>query len=182
MSSADLDIWIDKQGEIFLRDIGIKNNHVILDFGCSRGTYTIPAAQAVGENGRVYAVDRKQEVLHELAVKVKQKNLQNVELIDMARHEEIPLSDNLVDVILLFDVLHLVEKRTALLRDLFRVLKPQGILSVYPKHHQTDMNMSLAEVQREVEAVGFHFDVKSLKTLMHDDLPDTGYVLNFQKI
>lgn len=42
------------EGEIFLRDIGMKGNQSILDFGCGLGNYTIFAAVVVGRMGQVY--------------------------------------------------------------------------------------------------------------------------------
>ena len=42
------------EGEIFLRDIGMKGNQSILDFGCGLDNYTILAAVVVGRMGQVY--------------------------------------------------------------------------------------------------------------------------------
>ena len=91
------------------------------------------------------------------------------------------MSDEWVDVVLLYDVLHLVESRESLLFELYRVTKPYGVLSVYPKHHQEDMNMDLDGVKDEIETAEFHFETKLFKTLMHDDSHEKGYVLNFRK-
>ena len=43
------------------------------------------------------------------------------------------------------------------------------------------MNMDLKEVKKEIEDAGFRFDVKIIKSLMHDDKLEKGYVLNFRK-
>ena len=42
------------KGEIFLRDIGMKGNQSILDFGYGLGNYTILAAVVAGQMGKVY--------------------------------------------------------------------------------------------------------------------------------
>jgi ubiquinone/menaquinone biosynthesis C-methylase UbiE len=39
-----------------------------------------------------------------------------------------------VDVILLYDVFHDIAEKQGLLQELHRVLKPQGLLSVFPMH------------------------------------------------
>ena len=44
-----------------LRRIGIKKGQTVLDFGCGYGAYTIPVAEIVGEQGRVYALDKDKE-------------------------------------------------------------------------------------------------------------------------
>ncbi len=46
--------WMDMEGEIFLKDIGMKGNQSILDFGCGLDKYTILAAVVVGRMGQVY--------------------------------------------------------------------------------------------------------------------------------
>ncbi len=56
-------------------------------------------------------------------------------------------------VVLLYDVLHSyyfsVNERRKLLREVYRVLKPNALLSVYPEH------MELEEVKREIEEANF---------------------------
>jgi len=46
--------WMDMEGEIFIRDIGMKGNQSILDFGCGLGNYTIPVVVFVRRMGKVY--------------------------------------------------------------------------------------------------------------------------------
>jgi len=174
--------WLNFEGKTFLKEIGIKKNYVVLDFGCGHGTYTIPASLTVGEHGWVYAIDKNQETLNDLLFKAKEKGLQNIKIIKLAPQMQLPLSAQSVDVILLYDVLHLVEHREQLLIELYQILKSQGILSVYPRHHQTEMNMTLKEVKEEIESVGFRYDVELFTILMHDDKYEKGYVLNFKKI
>lgn len=56
-----------------LKLLNLKKGMVVVDWGCGPGRHTIPVAQAIGENGKVFAVD-----IHPLAVatireKAKQK-------------------------------------------------------------------------------------------------------------
>ena len=182
MESNCIEKWIEHQGIKFLKDIGMKKDQFIVDFGCSHGTYTIPASLVVGEKGRVYAVDKNQESLNELVYKTKEKNLNNIKIINLAGKNKLPLLKESIDMVLLFDVLHLVDSRVYLLTELNRILKPTGILSVYPKHHQTHMNMSLEEVIKEIQSFGFRFYVKSFKRLIHDNKLEKGYILIFKKV
>jgi ubiquinone/menaquinone biosynthesis C-methylase UbiE len=180
MVITDIDNWMDNKGKKFLMDIGMKKNQSILDFGCGHGNYTIPASLVVGEKGRVYSVDKNQESLNRLIHKANERGLKNIIIIKLIDQQKLTLYNNSVDMILLFDVLHLVENRKRLLTELKRILKPNGILSVYPKHHQTHMNMTLEEVIRDIQSVGLCFKVKLFKTLMHDDQLEKGYVVNFK--
>jgi len=181
MISNDMDKWINYEGKKFLKDIGMRKDQFILDFGCGHGTYTLPASLVVGEKGRIHAVDKNTEYLDELMRKARERGLDNIERVDVIEEEKLPLSNKCVDVVLLYDVLHLVENREMLLAEIYRVSKPKGILTVYPKHHQTHMNMSLEDVKEEIESKGFLFKTKFFKTLMHNDNLEEGYVLNFRK-
>jgi ubiquinone/menaquinone biosynthesis C-methylase UbiE len=117
-----------------LREIGIRAGHVVLDFGCGSGTYTIPAAKLVGNGGRVYALDINSNFLDRMEERAKQGGLTNIVRIDASGEGEIPLENGVIDVILLIDVLHLIENREALFNEAYRILKRGGLLSVYPMH------------------------------------------------
>ena len=173
--------WFDQMGEIFLIDIGIEQNHSIIDFGCGKGNYAIPAAKVVGKRGRVYAVDKNKESLDELMQRSKKMGLKNIERIDVSERIEVPLQEEAIDVVLLYDVIHLVGNRKKLLTEMHHVSKTNALISVYPKHHQEDMNMALGDVKEEIESAGFSFERMLYKTLMHNNHLEQGYVLNFRK-
>ncbi len=77
----------------------------MLDFGCGSGTYTIPAARIVGAQGRVYALDKDKGALDELMQKAGSAGLKNIERMETSGGK-IELTDESVDVVLLFDVFH----------------------------------------------------------------------------
>lgn len=181
MISQNMKRWMDYIGGAFLKDIGIKKGQFVLDFGCRHGTYAIPAAMLVGKRGKVYVIDKNTEHLDELMHRARERGLENIERLDVLEEKKLPLSNECVDVVLLYDVLHLVENREMLLAEIYRVSKPSGILTVYPKHHQTHMNMSLEDVREEIESKGFLFKTKFFKTIMHDNNLEEGHVLNFRK-
>jgi len=173
--------WMNLQGRKFLTDIGMKKDQVVLDFGCGHGTYTIPAAMVVGENGRVYAVDIKRDTLNEVKNNAKKRDLNNIVCIEAPDQINHYVSAESVDIVLLYDVFHLIKTRERLISKLFQILKHNGVLSVFSKHHQTEMNMNLSEVKKEIESAGFLFDLKLQKMLMHNNRLEKGYILNFKK-
>ena len=178
---SDIKKWIEKDGEAFLKDIGIKKGQKILDFGCGVGNYAIPAAKLVGESGKVYALDKNEESLNELSRRIKKRGIRNIERIETSE-KEIPLQDESVDAVLLYDVIHLVNDREKLLKETYRILKPNSLLSVYPKHHQEYMNMGLNDIENEMEDANFIFEKRIYKKLMHDAHLEKGCVLNFRKL
>ena len=181
MTMDDMEKWIDNGGEKFLEDIGIKRDQSILDFGCGVGNYTIPAATVAGERGKVYAVDKNKESLDEMMQRAEKIGLKNIERIDVSEEIKVSLQNESVDVVLLYDVIHLVDNRNGLLTEIYRVSKPNALISVYPKHHWEHMNMELNDVKDEIESASFTYERELYKILMHDDCLEEGYILNFRK-
>jgi ubiquinone/menaquinone biosynthesis C-methylase UbiE len=175
----DLNIWLDKQGEEFLRKIGVREGQTVLDFGCGRGNYAIPAAIIVGEEGRVYALDKNRRALDELMQTVEGEGLRNVTRIDTAGEVEIRLEDGSADMVLLYDIFWYFpltdEKLPKLLSEVYRVTADGGLLSVYPKH------INLEQLRDKIESAGFELKGEHFGRLIHDDNIESGRVLNFRK-
>jgi ubiquinone/menaquinone biosynthesis C-methylase UbiE len=118
-----------------LKEVGIEPGFHVLDYGCGPGSYIIPLVELVGESGKVYALD-----VHPLAIqKVKhiasKKKLANVATILSDCQTGLP--DNSLDVVLLYDIFHHLSDPDGVLRELHRVLKPEGILS-FSDHHMKE--------------------------------------------
>jgi ubiquinone/menaquinone biosynthesis C-methylase UbiE len=119
-----------------LIDAGLEAGQVVLDYGCGVGSYALPAAHIVGDGGQVFALD-----IHPLAVeaverRARRANLSNVETIQSDLDTD--LASESVDVVLLYDVLHAVPDQQALLRELHRILRPGGWISIHPDHMTRD--------------------------------------------
>jgi ubiquinone/menaquinone biosynthesis C-methylase UbiE len=177
--------WLETDGVEFLRSIGMRKDHIVLDFGCGEGHYAIPAAKLVGEKGQVYAIDKDQDALDRL---VHVAELNKINNIQVTKEEIITtLENNSVHFILCYDVVHYLKDRKMIYHELHRLLKSKGIFSLYPKHHKNDYplmelaHMKLDDIIGEVEESGFSLKDKFLKTLIHDDYYNEGCVLNFRK-
>ena len=168
-----------------MKAIGVEEGQIVLDFGCGEGNYSIPAAKVVGEKGRIYALDKDKQALDQLIKLIKNLNLKNIDV--MKKESKTSLEDNFVDFILCYDVIHYVKNRKIVYHEFYRVLRPKGIFSLYPKHHKNDSplmelaHMKLEDIIKEVEEAGFSIQNKFLKRLIHDDNYNDGYVLNFRK-
>jgi len=186
---TDIGKWLAKDGKKFLKEIGVKKDQVVLDFGCSVGHYTIPVAKVVGKEGKVYAVDKDREALIQLMQIAKSEGLENIVPITTSGEFKINLENNSADVVLLYDILHYMSRkeRRELFFDVYRVLKIGGLLSIYPKHYKSDeplwelSDIELESLIEEIENANFCFKCKILKKLIHDNNYDTGYILNFIK-
>jgi len=184
-----METWEKENGVKFLRKAGLRPEQIVLDFGCKMGHYTIPAAFVVGSKGIVYAVDKQQQALNELQQKAKANNLKNVKIVKTSGQTALELESESIDVILFYDVLHYFGKhdRKKLYQEAQRVLKQDGLLSVYPKHTVGDdplqefRKLSSNDVKREIENSDFYFEEKYCGAISHDDSLNQGCVLNFRK-
>ena len=176
----DNEIWVTKYSEKLLREVGIKKDQVVLDFGCRIGNYTIPVARIVGQSGYVYALDTNKESLNELMRMSEQYGLKNIKSIEITEEVKIPVPDESVDVILLYDVIHLVNDRKKLYEEVFRVARENALISVLPKHFREYMHMSLESVKEEIEGI-FYFEGMLFRKINHDDKLQRGNIFNFRK-
>jgi ubiquinone/menaquinone biosynthesis C-methylase UbiE len=123
-----------------LKELSIEAGANVLDFGCGPGAYVKDTVQRVGESGKIYALD-----IHPLAIKKVQKlaskmHLKNV--VTIISDCKTGLPDNSVDVVLLYDIFHDLSEPGAVLSELYRVLKRDGILSFSDHHMREDKIIS----------------------------------------
>ncbi len=185
----DMEKWETADGVEFLKKVGLKTGQTVLDFGCGVGHYTIPAAKVVGNEGIVYGVDKEQHALNELQQKAIHLNLKNIRIINTSGRIQIDLKKSSIDIVLFYDVLHYHEKkeREKLYTEAYRVLKHDGLFSVYPKHTLEDnpimefRNFTLEETKQEIQNSNFVFEEKNCGRISHDDGLNEGCVINFRK-
>ncbi len=165
-----------------LREIGIREGHCILDCCCGAGTYTIAAAQLVGAKGSVYAVDRDFGKLGDLKRKVDAMGLQNVEIMRQNVELKIPLPNRCVDVALLYDIFWyfrpMDSKTRELIREVYRIAKPNGLVSVYPTHIGS---ADLAYFKEQMQKESFSLEGEHSRQLVHEKNLERGRLLNFRK-
>jgi ubiquinone/menaquinone biosynthesis C-methylase UbiE len=163
-----------------LERIGLDRGRIVLDFGCGRGTYALPAAKIVGKQGRVYALDKDRQALDELMHEAESTGQHNVTRMDTSGQLSIDLPDESVDVVLLFDVFHShyfpqAGDRRDLLNEIHRIMKAGAFISVWPKHMET-------AAKEEIESADFYLEREYSETLLHDNKDsERGQILNFRK-
>jgi len=115
-----------------LARMGVREGLTALEIGCGPGFFTVPAAKMV-KDGTIYALDIYPMMTEDVEKKVRKSGLVNVRTIN-APASSTGLQDESVDLILCIDVLSDVSDMDATLREMHRVLKPDGIVSVYEPH------------------------------------------------
>ncbi|MBN2301686.1 MAG: methyltransferase domain-containing protein [Lentisphaerae bacterium] len=186
----EMERWESEEGVHFLKRIGIQKGNTVADFGARIGHYAIPAAILVGAGGTVYALDKNAEALVELQKKSAVRDASNIITIETTSDTGINLPDQSIDALLIYDVLHMIPEisRSALYKEVARVLKNSGFLSIYPKHVAEDdaeghfKNLTAEDVAREVSSAGFITQNKICGKLSHGNTLVSGCVWNFVKI
>ncbi len=119
-----------------LKEAGFKPGDRVLDFGCGPGSYILPLAEMVGPGGEVYALDINPLAIKKVEDLVQRNQLKNIKTILSDGPTGLP--DEFLDAVLLYDVFHDLKQPEVILRELHRVLKPEGILSFSDHHLKED--------------------------------------------
>lgn len=100
----------------------------VADIGAGSGHHAILIAKAIGNEGKVYAIDVQKELLSRLKNEALLENLHNIEIIwsDIEKQGSTRLADNLVDRALFSNVLFQLEDKKSAVSEIHRILKPGG--------------------------------------------------------
>lgn len=129
----------------------------VLDVGCRPGRLTIPLARHVGPEGRVTAFDVQERMVQVLRARPDRARLQNVEIVRGRSGEGGIQWENAFDRVVLVTVLGEIPNKAKALREVFRALKPGGILSVTEVLPDPDYK-SRDTVARLTADAGFEFE------------------------
>ena len=130
----------------------------VVDYGCGPGSFTIPAAELVGHEGKVFAVDIHPLAISTVEQKASRKGLENVETV-LVRAYDTGIEASSIDRVLLIDTIHLIDDPDALFRGIHRMLKPDGFLFMEKGH------MAMSEQKNIVEKAGL-FKITESRDLM----------------
>jgi len=144
-------LWIFKEPYKSLKAAGLKPGQKVLEIGCGPGFFTIPAAKIAGEKGVVYALDNHPLAIESVQKKIKKEEIENVETI-LADATRTGLPDKSIDVTFLFGFVHHTEGLENIFSELYRVLKPEGLLTI-----EKTPWLSEKKMVKVVERNGFNY-------------------------
>ena len=108
---------------------------IVLDVGCGTGYLSFPAAEIVGEQGKIIAADLQEDMLCGLKEKAAKKGLTNRIQTLQTTEDHIGVTEP-VDVTLAFWMAHEVRDQEGFFKEIYDVLKPGGkFLLVEPRIH-----------------------------------------------
>ncbi len=143
----------------------------VLDLGSGGGIDVILSARRVGPSGKAYGLDMTDDMLALAEENKRKAGIANVEFLK-GQIEQVPLPDASVDVIISNCVINLAADKDRVLREAYRVLKPNGRFAVsdvvirgeLPADVRTSMElwvggvagaMTEDEYRRKLQSAGF---------------------------
>lgn len=152
----------DKRDEV-VAACNISPGMAVADVGAGTGLFTRLFAQAVGDAGRVYAVDISDEFVDAIVTHADSSGVKNIRGV-VCGVDDAKLPPNSVDVVYICDTYHHFEFPYKTMASIYKALKPDGRLVLVDFHRiegkSSDWIMGHVragkdEVQKEVEGVGF---------------------------
>lgn len=175
--------------EIFhLRDkivaaTGLKPGMKVADIGAGTGLFTLPFSQAVGEGGKVYAVEIAKNFLEHIKARAAKAKADNVETI-LCTEKSVELPEGSIELAFICDVYHHFEFPQASLATLHKALKPGGelVLIDFKRIPGVSSDFVMGHVragqevfEAEIVAAGFE------KSGENKDLLEENYFVRFRK-
>ncbi len=123
----DRDRWMWQQPEMVMDVIGVKEGMVIADIGAGEGYFTFRLARRIGQKGTVYANEINREFIRAINERCKQEGVENITTI-LGEPENPLLPEKKIDIVLLVNLIHLVDKPVDFLKNIKSSLKTKGTL------------------------------------------------------
>jgi SAM-dependent methyltransferase len=107
----------------------IKKGDVVIDLGSGAGNDCFIARAETGETGKVIGIDFTPAMINKARENAEKLNFYNVEF-RQGDIETMPVTANTADVVVSNCVLNLVPNKDAVIKEIYRVLKPGGHFSI----------------------------------------------------
>ena len=108
---------------------GVKEGDTVLDLGCGAGFDLLLAGDKVGIKGRVIGVDMTDEMIARARKNIKAAGMNNVE-VRKGLIEDLPVESSSVDWVISNCVINLSPEKSKVFKEIHRVLKPGGQISI----------------------------------------------------
>lgn len=138
---------------LLLDRAGVAEGMRVLDVGCGPGRLSLPAAERVGPDGLVVALDIQEAMLKKLRARAAEQGIVNIRIVHAGIGEG-KIERGFFDRALMVTVLGEVRDRERALQEVFAALKPGGILSITEVLPDPDYQPR-EKVRRLAEAAGF---------------------------
>jgi precorrin-6B methylase 2 len=140
----------EEQSTKMIDSLGLKPGMIVADIGAGSGVLTLMMTDKVGENGKVVAVDIQQKMLDRLAKKLKERQVDNVELV-LGTDKSPRLPKESIDLALMVDVYHEFAYPYEMMLEISKAMKPGGRV-VFVEFRMEDPDVPIKPVHKMSEA------------------------------
>lgn len=138
-----------------IQRLKLKEHYNVLEVGSGPGYFSSKVAKAV-PNGKLILSDIQKEMLDLAKKRLSKKKVFNVEY-HLCNGFDFSFEENEFDRIYMVTVLGEIEKKKQYIKEFFRMLRPDGILSISEQAGDPD-KMSIEEIKDLLNDSGFEFD------------------------
>ncbi|WP_110927610.1 demethylmenaquinone methyltransferase [Bacillus massiliglaciei] len=126
-----------KWRKLAMKKLNVQEGSKALDLCCGTADWTIDLAKAVGESGKVVGLDFSENMLKIGKKKVKELNLDDQVTLIHGNAMELPFEDNSFDYVTIGYGLRNVPDYMQVLKEMYRVTKPGGMVACIDTSHPT---------------------------------------------
>jgi len=141
---------------------GIDRGMTVLEIGCGSGAFTTDVARAIGNKGILSALDIEIKMLKQVASKlnrIENKDIKNVKLVQASAYA-LPFSKESFDIVYMVAVFQEIPNKEKALKEINRVLKNNGILSISEFIVDPDYPLKSTTIKM-VQRTGFNLNIVS---------------------
>lgn len=154
----------EERPDTLVSSLEIRAGSAVAEIGSGTGYFTWRLARAVGNSGKVYAVDITQDRLDRTAAAVAKHQFSNVQTV-MGAETDPHLPQGALDLVFIANAYHEFSNPEAMLAAVKRSLKPDGRLVIveyaagFPfDERDRAQRMTIDQIRSEVESAGFEID------------------------
>ncbi len=171
----NLDLWLERlevgsrelysAREAVVEAVGLETGDWVADIGSGTGLYTLLFAERIGSEGQVFAEDIEPLFLDLVTRRAADADLANISAV-LGREDDVTLPKESIDVVFIADTYHYFDDREAVMRSVFKAMKPGASLvlvefDITPGEDRPDYKSHVRfgkdAVVAELEFIGFTF-------------------------
>ncbi|MEN3944146.1 methyltransferase domain-containing protein [Prosthecobacter sp. SYSU 5D2] len=163
--------------------LGLKPGMTVADIGAGTGLFILPFAQAVGDGGKVYAVEIAKNFLEHIRARASKASLTNVETV-LGTERSVELPEASIDLAFICDVYHHFEYPQASLATLHKAIKPGGeiVLIDFKRIPGESSEFILGHVRAGQEVFEAEFTAAGFEKISEvKDLLKENYLVRFRR-